>query len=497
MALWALVGIAPAASPVLAWEWPSARISLLELAPVIDGIVSEDEWVGATVINGPLIQIQPDYGQPSSFSTVIRIGQTEAALYVAIDAFDPDPSRLAAAVTGRDGEIDDDDGVGVMLETRLDGRTAYAFATNALSTQWDARVADNGRTVDSLWGASWNCRATRLDDRWTAEFEIPFSILRFSPGSDQTWGLSSWRTVPRRLETGLWSGPTEDTWRVSNFGRLTGLELQRSDEKAWEAIPYVIGVATEGGSVDLEIGGDFRWRPSSSVGIDFTVNPDFALIEADVEEINLSRFELFTPEKRPFFLEGNEMFQQRIRQFYSRRIGDITWGTKAIGTIGQTDFAAIASSEDREFGAATGGARADYSVARFQRSLPGGSTVGLLAGYRRQDGLDQGSMGLDATLFFSETFGLTGRPAMAAWRGSFALPMTVPTLTFTFATRISIDTFGRTSTLLGSCVTMIARSSIRICRAPSGSRRARSREWKSKSTTTVTTARPTFCEVGN
>ena len=295
------------------------------------------------------------------------------------------------------------------LDTHSDGRTAYAFATNTLATQWDARVADNGRTVDSLWDAAWNCGARRLDDRWTAEFEIPFSILRFSSGSDRTWGLSFWRSVPRRLETALWSGPTEDSWRVSSFGKLTGLELRDSDEKAWQVIPYVLTVATEDDGLDLEIGGDFRWKPSSSIGVDLTVNPDFALIEADVEEINLSRFELFIPEKRPFFLEGNEMFSQRMRQFYSRRIGDIDWGAKSIGTMGQTDFAVITTSGNRGFEDLLGTVRADYGIARLQQALPGGSTIGLLASNRKQEGVDQGSLGLDATLFFNETFGLTAQ----------------------------------------------------------------------------------------
>ena len=154
------------------------------------------------------------------------------------------------------------------------------------------------------------------------------------------------RTVPRRLEKALWSGPTESEWRVSSFGTLSGLTLAAGQEKTWQAIPYGLAMVDEDGNSDFEVGGDLRWRPSSSLGADLTVNPDFALIEADVEVINLTRFELYIPEKRPFFLEGNEMYSQRIRQFYSRRIGDITWGGKAVGTVGKTNFSAIATSED-------------------------------------------------------------------------------------------------------------------------------------------------------
>jgi hypothetical protein len=128
-----------------------------------------------------------------------------------------------------------------------------------------------------------------------------------------------------------------------------------------------------------------------------------------VEEINLTRFELFIPEKRPFFLEGSEMFRQRIRQFYSRSIGDITWGAKAVGTIGKTDFSALVTSEDLDLDSSGSSVRADYGVVRAQRSLPRGSTVGLLAANRRLTGENQGSVGVDTTLFFTETLGLTAQ----------------------------------------------------------------------------------------
>ena len=403
-----LLGASLTVVATAAWaQSPTIAIATLEQAPTIDGEVDPDEWSGAATLDQHLVQLTPEHGQDSPSRTVIHIGQTESALYVAFVAYDSDPSQLAAAVTARDGNLDDDDSVAVMLDTFHDLRTAYAFQTNALSTQWDGRIADNGRTVDRLWDEAWKSAAQRHDDRWTAEFEIPFSILRFQPGSDRTWGLSFVRTVPRRLETSLWSAPTENRFRVSNFGTLSGLELGRLASKKWQAIPYALGVVDEDGNTDFEVGADFRWRPSSSVSVDLTANPDFALIEADVEEINLTRFELFIPEKRPFFLEGSEMFHQRIRQFHSRRIGDITWGGKTIGTVGKTGFSALATSAVVELDSTGSTPRADYGILRAQHSLPRGSTVGLLATDRRLDGKDQGSIGLDATLFFSQTLGLT------------------------------------------------------------------------------------------
>jgi hypothetical protein len=388
---------------------PSVQAAALPAAPVIDGKLAEGEWADAAVVDSHFIQIEPEFGQPSPFRTVVRVGQTPAALYVAFESHDPEPDRLAVAMTRRDGDLGDDDAVAVVLDTFSDGRTAYAFATNALATQWDARIADNGRTVDELWDEAWVCAARRHRDRWTAEFEIPFAILRFEPGEDRTWGLTLMRTVPRRLEVAVWSGPAEDPFRVSSFGTLTGLQLTTREEKSWQLNPYGLAAAEKGEKPDLEIGGNARWRPTSTVAVDATVNPDFALIEADVEVINLTRYELFVPEKRPFFLEGSEMYRQRIQQFYSRRIGDLTWGGKAIGTLGKTGFSAIVTSEDPPSVDSEESPRAHYAVGRLQRTLPGGSTVGFLGGTRRRGGIDQGSLGVDATLFFTETLGFTGQ----------------------------------------------------------------------------------------
>lgn len=386
----------------------SLQIVLLEVAPTIDGNIGASEWSGAAIVDQYFVQIEPEYGKPSPFRTVVRIGQTETALYVAFEAFDPEPSRLAAASTQRDEALDKDDSVAVLIDTFSDNRTAYLFRTNALATQQDGRIADNGRTVDLRWDAAWRSAATRHEDRWTVEFEIPFSILKYATDTDRSWGINFVRTVPRRLETSLWSGPAEVVFRVSGFGDLHGLKVPKPDDP-WQFIPYVLGSIEESEGTEFEVGADVRWRPSSRLGVDFTVNPDFALVEADVETINLTRFELRIPEKRPFFLEGNEMFAQRISQFYSRRIGDITWGAKTTGKLGRTDFSAIATSEDIALEGGLGKKAADYSIVRLQHSLARGSNVGLLATNRNFQGEDAGSVGLDTTLFFTDTLGLTGQ----------------------------------------------------------------------------------------
>ena len=395
------------ASPALAQR--SLDVAFLERAPTIDGEIGEAEWAGAGTIDQSFVQITPNFGATSPYPTVVRVGQTATALYIAFEAFDPDPSRLSAAVTSRDGGVGSDDSVSVALDSFGDDRTAYLFRTNPLATQEDGRIADNGRVVDRQWDAAWLSAATRHEDRWTAEFEIPFSVLRYATESDASWGVNFVRTIPRRLETSLWSGPGETIWRVSSFGDLNQIELSPQETGTWDFIPYALAAFEDGKDPDYEAGLDVRWRPSSQLGVDLTLNPDFALVEADVEEINLTRFELRVPEKRPFFLEGSEMFNQRFRQFYSRRIGDVTWGAKASGKLGDTDFSAIATSEDRIINGGPDEEKADYTVVRLQHGLSRGSNIGLLAANRNFQGENAGSVGLDTTMYFTDTLSMTGQ----------------------------------------------------------------------------------------
>jgi hypothetical protein len=298
-----------------------------------------------------------------------------------------------------------------LLDTLHDRRTGYTFATNLLGVQTDGKIADNGRIVDNRWDGTWSCAASRTADGWSAEFAIPFRMLRFESGEAVTWGINFQRRVPRRLETSVWSGPGESIWRVSAFGALEGLDVRTAGLKKFAVIPYGLVAVEKGGGVDTSFGGDLRFRIKSDLSADLTINPDFALIEADVEEINLTRFELRVPEKRPFFLEGLEVFDQRVNQFYSRRIGDIAAGGKLVGGLAGFDLAAIATRADLESEEddTPSTAEADYTVFRVQHGVFGPSTIGLLAANRRVNGEDAGSLGLDMTLFFTETLGMTGQ----------------------------------------------------------------------------------------
>jgi len=393
-------------------------VATFAVAPTIDGDVGDAEWIGAAVADQNFVQIEPAYGELSPFRTVVRIGQTATALYVAFEAFDPDIARLAAAITQRDaistreansfGTVQDD-AVAVLLDPFGDGRTAYIFRTNVLSTQEDGRISDNGRAVDVQWDGTWRTAAMRHDDRWTIEFEIPFSTLIYGAGMDRTWKANFVRTLPRRLETAVWSGPAESVFRVSGFGDLTGIDTPGQSADVWQIIPYGIATFEEAKGARFEFGGDIRWRPSSNLGADLTYNPDFALVDADVEVINLTRFEVQVPEKRPFFLEGTEMFNQRYRQFHSRRMGDITWGAKTNGRFGGTEFSLITASEDLRLTNAPTEKAAYYGILRVQQSIGRGSNIGLLAANRNLGSENAGSIGLDTTTYFTETLSFNGQ----------------------------------------------------------------------------------------
>jgi hypothetical protein len=381
-------------------------------APVIDGGLDDPVWEKASRVEG-FIQIRPIFGETSPMSTEVLVIHDQEALYVAFRCADGDPAAIAAAVTARDGDLESDDVVAVMLDPFRSGHAGYYFGANLLGTQFDGRLADNGRTVDDKWDATWQGAAALTETGWSIELAIPFRILRYGSGDDQTWGINFLRTVPRRLEASVWSGPGESEWRVSEFGALSGVNAPSGGAKWWEIIPYILGWVESGNDGDVEVGGDFRFRVRNRVSAELTFNPDFALIEADLERLNLTRFELLVPDKRPFFMEGAERFNQRIQQFYSRRIGDIDWGAKSTATAGRLDIIALGTRSEVDVETPDPEVLerddAGYGVIRLQQGILSSSNVGLLAANRRLGGEDAGSVGVDTTLFFTERVGLTGQ----------------------------------------------------------------------------------------
>ncbi len=399
------------ASPVAAAARPPAppadsvfRIAAVRTAeaPVIDGVIEEDEWEDAPVVSD-FVQFQPERGRPSPFRTEVWMLYDSVGLYVAVRALDPDP--VIAQLTRRDAALNEDDAFAVLLDTHLDRQSAYFFAFNPLGTQADLRVVNDGRTQDASWDAPWTVRARVTEEGWEAELAIPFSSMRYDPGPDRTWGVNFVRGRRRTFDLSHWAGPVDNAYQVSTAGTIHGLDLPRPPRRV-EGIVYGLSRLQEGEDPFWDGGVDLSWALTPGISLVGTVNPDFATIEADREQVNLTRFELNLPEKRPFFLEGSELFRQRIQTFYSRRIADISGGGRLVGRQGPWTLAFLGADADAVVSGDTVGAA--YAVGRVQRDL-GRSSVGVTWAERRSDGGGQGSAGLDATLFFSRTLGLTGQ----------------------------------------------------------------------------------------
>ena len=239
---------------------------------------------------------------------------------------------------------------------------------------------------------------------------IELSSLKYEPGQGVSWGLGLGRYVPRLLENSFWTGPLESPDRVSQFGELKGLDLEKAADRA-QIIPHVISKLEEGQKSDLEAGLDARYAFSQAVSGNLTINPDFATVEADQEQINLTRFELQLPEKRNFFLEGAEVYKQRIQLFYSRRIGDIYGGVKVYGKSGAFEYSGLnAQTRPDEM---TEEDSANFSVFRLKGDVFKSSTIGFLAANKLVNGKNRGTTGFDTSLYFSDRFQFTGQLAMS------------------------------------------------------------------------------------
>jgi hypothetical protein len=405
-----------AATAALAAAQPSASTSFrmravtLGASPVIDGIVNDNEWQGAAMATD-FIQFQPQRGAPASVRTVALVARDASFIYVAFRCWDDQP--LTARLSQRDSDLLSDDSVMVVLDTAHDRQTGYYFFTNPLGTQADGRITDDGRQTDRTWDGPWQSAATRTDTGWSAEFRIPLSTLKYAPGADRVWGLNLGRERRRTLEFSSWAGPLDNVARVSQAGQWVGLELP-APARTHQIIPYGFARVQEDTATEGQAGVDARYNITAQTSVYGTLNPDFATIEADVEQVNLTRFEVSLPEKRQFFLEGSELYNQRIRTFYSRRISDIIVGGKELGKQGPWTTAFLTTWTDpiEDQG------RANFTVGRVQRDVFGRSSMAVMMDNRRLEGRDRGSVSFDTNLFFSKVFGMTAQ-VVQSW-GPFA-----------------------------------------------------------------------------
>jgi len=375
----------------------------------IDGVLNENVWEGAGFITD-FIQFEPVYNTPSSYKTLVKVVYDGSMIYFGVECKDPEPDKITAKKTKRDDDLPSDDGIVVFLDTFHDKSNAYFFAVNPIGTQSDGRFSDNGKTVDVNWDAGWKSACKINSGGWSAEIGIPFEILKFNAENTE-WGFNSERRIARNLERSFWIGNLTEKFRISQFGTLTNLNLHELSVKRYTIIPYSQFQFQKNEKPEENFGIDMRYRLSSNLGVEATINPDFATIEADVEQVNLTRFELSYPEKRPFFLEGAENYSTRIQQFYSRRIGEIPWGVKLTGKVKNWNVNVLSTQSDPSTAGANvkNGEDAIYSVFRIGREIKHGSNIGLIGANRNYLRKNSGSVGLVSTLFFTDVLGMTSQ----------------------------------------------------------------------------------------
>ncbi len=304
--------------------------------PDLDGRLDDAAWARAAWISD-FVQKEPEQGAPPSAATEIAFVYTEDALYVGARMRAPATAEIADQLTRRDDMSTGTDRLIVSLDTFHDGRTAYSFAVTAAGVRIDwYHPTDHEGNHDHTFDPVWAAKTEVTGEGWTAEMRIPFSQLRFSAASRQVWGVNVNRTIPALDEEQYWVlVPRDETGWASRFGELTGIaDIQPS--RRIEVLPYLASETTmtsdalvneedpfvDGTEATLRAGVDFKMGLGPNLTLDATVNPDFGQVEADPAEVNLSAFETFFPERRPFFTEGQQMLQGNGPSFYySRRIG--------------------------------------------------------------------------------------------------------------------------------------------------------------------------------
>lgn len=335
----------------------------------LDGKLSESFWELAPAAT-KFTQRIPDDGRAATERTEVRIYYTNAYLYVGITAYDSAPDSIKAPLFRRDGE-EASDWVYVFFDSYNDKRTAFAFGVNPRGVQKDVLLFDD-TNEDLLWDAVWEAEAAITDFGWTAEMKIPLSQLRFSSKEEeQSWGVNFQRRISRKGEVSFWAPtPQSETGIVSQFGRLVGIQ-NLSKPKRLEVVPYISSELTrlpasntsnpyfKRNELTAGIGGDIKYGLTTDLTLTATINPDFGQVEADPAVINLSANENFFSERRPFFLEGNDIFQfgntktfnsvGNPATFYSRRIGRSPQGNATLAGVNadyvdRPDFTTIATA---------------------------------------------------------------------------------------------------------------------------------------------------------
>jgi hypothetical protein len=421
----------PAARIDYATARQTRRLQMVRAAGAIrlDGVLDDVAWADAPMAHD-FIQNDPREGMPATYDTEVRVVYDDTALYIGVFAKDDQPGRIIVNDLKKDYNVDTSDGFRVVLDTFRDGRNGYVFAINPAGARWDAQMANEGRESNVNWDGIWDVAARITETGWYAEMRIPYQTIRFN-GDTPAWGINFQRKIRRLNEDSYWA-PVPRIWdldRVSLAGTLDGMRGLRPG-KDLRVKPYALSssntIAGRGTAGDFDAGVDVKYGVTSGLTLDLTVNTDFSQVEADEQQINLSRFSLFFPEKRDFFLENSGIFQfggavqggggigsnagrqngtQDMRLFFSRRIGlsddgaaiPILAGTRLTGRQGAYSVGVLNVQQRAQNAVPT----TNFTALRVRRDILANSDIGAMVLARQETGdRDNQVAGIDANFRF-------------------------------------------------------------------------------------------------
>jgi hypothetical protein len=421
---WAQQEPPPPGSGIAAPRPVASAVQITE-PPLVDGVLDERVWQQATPLMH-FVQAEPFEGQPASEKTEVRILYDHEAIYVGVICHDSDPSQIVTTDTRRDAGLAEMDSFQIIFDTFRDQQNGFVFGTNAAGIQYDAQVRSQGAPTPS-WDGSWEVETSNTLTGWAAEFRIPLRTLRYGP-PPQTWGVNFFRNIRRTRERTYWAplARTYNVERLSSAGELRGLNLQ--SPRNFKILPYLVSsadrnfLARTDTALDSDFGFDVKFGVTPSLNLDVTYNTDFAQVEVDTQQINLTRFNLRFPEKRPFFQENAGLFtvgkDTELDLFFSRRIGldedgalvPITGGARLTGKASGFNVGVLNIQTDD---AGTDPAN-NFSVMRVSRELRNRSGLGAMFVNRTATGHLAGAddwnrtWGADARLGVGESVTVAG-----------------------------------------------------------------------------------------
>ena len=397
--------------------FPLARAFLVDGAPEIDGdVLGEAIWDDIVPATG-FLQNTPDEGQPASERTEVRIIYTEDTVYFGIVCYVSDPSTIIVSDSRRDSSLNDTDSFQIIIDTYLDKQNGFLFGTNPAGLEYDGQVTNEGQGGGRFgggvvrrsgsqqqrgsgggfnvnWDGVWQVSAEISELGWTAEFAIPFRTLRYPSGDVQTWGLNFQRNIRSRNEQSYWAPLPRQfrLHRLSLAGELQGIEVP--PQRNLKLTPYVLGQAlrrTDDTKTTAlgDFGADLKYSVTPSMTLDLTYSTDFAQVEVDDQQVNLDRFNLFFPEKRPFFLENAGLFSVgqpgQLEVFFSRRVGigesggqiPIFGGGRLSGKVGSNTNVGFLNIQTQSVNA-TGTPSNNFTVARVRQDFQNRSNIGAM-----------------------------------------------------------------------------------------------------------------------